>query len=221
MKLISAESEYPIITRIIIFLNLIVFLMWTFPSLLGTPYAFLAQNFTISWDILESGRYWNLVTSAFSHIQPWHFLLNMFVLLGFGKVMEFIIGPVQFILFYLIAAIVGSFSHAFVSAFLLGEPGLPAVGASGAIAGVLLLFALMYPKRKILFFAIIPIPALWGALLFMGLDVWGLVEQSQGGGFPIGHGAHLGGALTGIIYYFIYIRPQRFRFPPASMSEPI
>ncbi len=47
-----------------------------------------------------------------------------------------------------------------------------------------------------------------GAFLFIGLDVWGLVAQSGGGGLPIGHGAHLGGAITGIIYYLLFLKPR-------------
>ena len=42
-----------------------------------------------------------------------------------------------------------------------------------------------------------------GAILFVGLDVWGVIAQAGGGGLPIGHGAHLGGALAGLIYYFV------------------
>jgi membrane associated rhomboid family serine protease len=45
-----------------------------------------------------------------------------------------------------------------------------------------------------------------GALAFIGLDVWGLIAQAEGGGLPIGHGAHLGGAFTGILYYFLFLR---------------
>lgn len=110
--------------------------------------------------------------------------------------------------FYLAAGVIGSLSHALVSEIILHQPGQYAVGASGAIAGLILLFALMFPKEKIYFFGVIPIPALFGALAFIGLDLWGVVAQSQGGGLPIGHGAHLGGAFTGVAYYF-YLRSQR------------
>ena len=46
-------------------------------------------------------------------------------------------------------------------------------------------------------------PAMVGAVLFVGLDIWGVVAQAEGGGLPIGHGAHLGGAIAGLIYFFI------------------
>jgi membrane associated rhomboid family serine protease len=70
------------------------------------------------------------------------------------------------------------------------------------------LFALLYPREKLLLFGIIPLPAMFGALAFVGLDVWGVVAQAQGGGLPIGHGAHLGGALTGLLYYLFVLRPR-------------
>ncbi len=63
----------------------------------------------------------------------------------------------------------------------------------------------------------IPVPALVGALLFVGLDVWGLVAQSAGGGLPIGHGAHLGGAACGALFYFTYLR-QRVRHPGSERA---
>ena len=120
------------------------------------------------------------------------------------------LGRRRFLAFYLVAGIVASLTHAFVSAWILSEPGLPALGASGAIAGVILVFALMFPKERILLFGIIPIPAIWGAVAAVGLDIWGLVAQARGGGLPIGYGAHLGGAATGFIYYFLFLRRQRY-----------
>ena len=70
----------------------------------------------------------------------------------------------------------------------------------------MLVFSLMFPKERILVFGIVPVPALWGAVAFVGLDIWGLFEQKHGGGLPIGHGAHLGGALAGLLFYFGYVR---------------
>jgi membrane associated rhomboid family serine protease len=60
-------------------------------------------------------------------------------------------------------------------------------------------------------FGIIPMPAIVGALLFVGLDLVGLFAQSEGGGLPIGHGAHLGGAATGALFYFLVVRHMGVR----------
>jgi membrane associated rhomboid family serine protease len=109
--------------------------------------------------------------------------------------------------FYLVAAIMSSLAHAAVSTFLMDKPELPALGASGAISGVILLFSFLYREARILLFGFIPMPALLGAAAFVGIDLAGLAWQSSGGGLPIGHGAHLGGALTGTLYYLLVIRP--------------
>ncbi len=178
----------------------------------------MAQNFLVSWDGLVTGQFWTLITSVFSHNMFLHFFMNMFVLNSFGPILEKILGFSRFLKFYFVAGVVSSLSHAVVSAWLLQHPELPALGASGAISGLVILFSLMFPRQLILLFGIIPIPALLGILLFIGLDVWGLVAQAEGGGFPIGHGAHLGGAVTGIIFYFGSIRKRKVP-DPSKLQE--
>jgi membrane associated rhomboid family serine protease len=180
-------------------INAGVFALWIW---LGDS-PFMVENFLVSWDALAAGRWWTVLTSEFSHLLAWHFFINMFVLWNFGPIVEFVIGSARFLVFYLAAAVVASLGHACVSAFVLGQPDIPALGASGAIAGVLLLFSLMFPRVPILLFFVIPMPAIVAALLFVGLDVAGLIWQFEGGGLPIGHGAHLGGAATGALYYFL------------------
>lgn len=174
----------------------------------------MLDHFLLSWSRFTQGRYWVLITSVFSHNLLWHFALNMFVLNNFGRILETVLGPWRFLRFYIVAGIIGSFGHILVSAFLLHEPALPALGASGAISGLVVLFCFLFPKEKILLLGLIPVSAFWGAFLLIGLDVWGLVAQSNGGGLPIGHGAHLGGAFTGIFYYLL-IRSKR---PPAAIT---
>lgn len=190
------------IVPLIILLNVLVFIFWQIPGY----QEFMLDNFTVSWTLLEQGRYWTLLTSVFSHNMLMHILINMFVLQSFGTIMAAVLGTRRFLTFYLVAGIVASFSHAFVSAFIVGNPDIPAVGASGAIAGVVLVFSLLFPREKILLFFILPLPAMVGALAFIALDIWGLVAQAEGGGLPIGHGAHLGGAFTGILYYLLFLR---------------
>lgn len=194
------------IIRSILVINILVFICWSLPS--EDIFIFMANHFLISWNSLTEGRLWTLVTSAFSHNLFIHLLLNMFVLKSFGNIMEMALGPWRLLKFYLLAAIASSFGHAFVSYFLLNDTGQPALGASGAISGLVLLFALSFPKQKIYLLGFIPLPAIWGALAFMALDIWGVVSQATGRGLPIGHGAHLGGALFGVFYYFLFIRKK-------------
>ena len=190
----------------IVGINVAVFLLWLVAAHGSDLWAFLATNFLVSTHRLEGGLWWTLVTAAFSHRELWHLALNLIVLWSFGSVMERLVGIRVFVGFYLLAAVVSSASHCFVSSVFLGDDRLAALGASGAVSGVLIAFALLFPRHKILLFGVIPIPALVGALLFVALDVWGLVAQTKGGALPIGHGAHLGGALCGALFWLFYLR---------------
>jgi rhomboid-like protein len=201
------------VVRTIIVLNIIVFFLWHLGAN-DDETSFMVRNFLVSFQGLREGRVWTLLTSEFSHNMFWHIFINMYVLQGFGSFMEHVLGSFRFLKFYLAAAIMASLTHALVSAFLMGSPELPALGASGAISGVILLFALMFPSQKILLFFFIPVPAIWGALGLVGLDLWGMIAQTHGSGLPIGFGAHLGGAFTGLVYYFWL----RLRRPPAALA---
>jgi membrane associated rhomboid family serine protease len=188
-----------ILVPLIIILNVLVFGLWHFYSR-----SWMLSNFAVSFVALEEGRFWTLLTSVFSHNMLLHLFINMFVLNSFGGLLEQLLGRTRFLSFYLFAGAFGSLSHCLVSEYFIGDPAQMAVGASGAIAGLVLLFSLLFPRERIYVFGILPLPALFGALAFIGLDIWGLMAQSQGGGLPIGHGAHLGGALAGILFYFYF-----------------
>ena len=191
---------------VIVALNVMVFLMWLVAVHGSDLWAFLAANFLVSSHRLAQGMWWTLVTAAFSHQELWHLALNMLVLWSFGSVLERLLGWRVFTAFYLVAAVFSSASHCFVSSVLLGNDRLAALGASGAVSAVLIAFALLFPRHKILLFGIVPIPALIGALLFVALDLWGLTAQTRGAALPIGHGAHLGGALCGAVFWATYLR---------------
>lgn len=189
------------VVRAILAINVVVFFLWAtqMPSS-----SFLTENFLVSWDHLTEGRVWVLLTSVFSHNLMFHLLVNVIVLLSFGRPMELLMGRGRFLRFFLLAGLVASLAHALTSQFLLDRPELSALGASGALAGVLMLFSFSFPKAKVLLFFFIPLPAIVAALAFIAIDVWGLIAQIGGGTLPIGHGAHLGGGLVGIAYHLLH-----------------
>jgi membrane associated rhomboid family serine protease len=207
---------------VIVALNAVVFFAWQLAVHGSDLWAFLATNFLVSTHRLQQGMWWTLVNAAFSHMELWHLLLNMVVLWSFGSVLERLWGIRVFVPFYLAAAVVSSASHCLVSTLLIGDDTIAALGASGAVSALLLAFALSFPKHKILVFAVIPVPALAGALFFVALDVWGLIVQGRGVMLPIGHGAHLGGALCGAVFYAVYLRSRmpRMSSPAASRGRP-
>lgn len=196
----------------IVALNAVVFVVWQLARLSMSLEGFMATNFLVSWVRLEHGLFWTLLTSVFSHIDWWHFGINMVVLWSFGSVLERLLGWRVFLAFYLASGVVASAAHCCVS-FAMGRAGVAALGASGAVSALLLVYALLFPKHRILIFGIVPVPALVGALGFVALDLWGLFAQGHGGGLPIGHGAHLGGALCGLLFWAFALRG---RFGPAQ-----
>lgn len=190
------------VTGLLIRINVVIFILWLFANT-----NFMLNNFLVSSETLLDGRIWTLLTSVFSHNMPFHLLINMFLLYGFGGVVELVLGSKRFLIFYLMAGLLGSIGHCLASTFLLDNPNLLALGASGAISGVLVLFSLMFPTQLVFIFGLLPMPAILATSLFVGADILGLIGQSHGSNMPIGYGAHLGGALTGLIYYLIKMRP--------------
>jgi membrane associated rhomboid family serine protease len=184
----------------------------------------MVVNFLVSTAHVLHGLVWTLLTAAFSHSEIWHLAINMFVLWSFGTVLERLWGTRKFVVFYTVAALVASICHCLVSTLLIGNSDIPALGASGAVSGLLLAYALMFPRHKILLMGVVPVPALVGVLAFVGIDLWGLFAQTRGGGLPIGHGAHLGGALAGAVMYFFWLRssrpvePEPYRRPAQSTA---
>jgi len=194
---------------VIIGLNVLVFLAWQAASAMPALETFMVTNFLVSTTHVMHGLVWTLLTAAFSHSEFWHLAINMFVLWSFGTVLERLWGTRKFVIFYLVAAVVASVCHCVVSTVLMGNSDIPALGASGAVSGLLLAYALLFPRHKILLMGIVPVPALIGVLAFVGIDLWGLFAQTRGGGLPIGHGAHLGGALAGAAMWFFWLRSTR------------
>ena len=199
--------------------NIAVFLAWRLAAVYPGVERFMALDFLTSPRHLAAGRYWTLLTSVFSHAELWHLVFNMVVLVSFGRILELLMGTRRFVAFYLTAGIVASLGHCAVSAWLLHRPDTMALGASGALSAVLVVFALAFPRERILIFGIVPIPAWVGALAFAGLDLWGLSAQAHGGGLPIGHGAHLAGAAFGLVAWFAGLR-DTFRRPEPPSSAP-
>lgn len=195
------------VVKAILALNVTVFLVW----LSGAVPAVMTDHFVVSWTHLAEGRAWVLVTALFSHAMGLHLAINMVVLLSFGTPLEQAMGSGRFLLFYLAAGVAGCLAHAFAMQFLLGSPGQAACGASAALVAILMLFALAFPKEEVLLFFVIPLPAIAAALAFVALDVFGLIYQAEGGGLPIGHGAHLGGAVVGVLYFLAWGREVRER----------
>jgi rhomboid-like protein len=207
----APRPRFPVLVTIIA-INVGVFLLWRLAAARPPLERWLEANFLVSLAHLRDGRPWTLFTAVFSHAELFHLALNMMALGSFGRLFEQALGGKRFLVFYLVGALVSSLTHCALS--LAGWPDVPALGASGAVSAVVILFALIFPGHKIYLFGFVPLPAWLATGLFVAWDLWGVVAQRDGGGLPIGHGAHLGGALWGAAFYFFSVRPRLRRVAP-------
>jgi hypothetical protein len=131
-----------------------------------------------------------VLTYMFVHANFWHLLFNMLGLLFFGPVLEDRWGSREFIKFYLICGFAGGL-------FSLIFPYQAIIGASAAIYGVLVAFAMYWPDNPIYIWGIFPIKAKWLVSFMVAISVFYTLSGGQGG---VAHLAHLGGALAAFVY---------------------
>jgi len=138
-------------------------------------------------------RPWTALTYMFVHVSFGHLFTNMLVLFFFGPPLESHWGSRFFIKFYVACGLGGAAFHLLLSS-MIGP--VPMIGASGAIFGLLLAFAMNWPDARIYLYFLFPIPAKWFVAI---LGVFTLFATIQGGG-GVAHWAHLGGLVTGFVY---------------------
>lgn len=138
-------------------------------------------------------RPWQVVTYGFLHGGFFHLLFNMMGLYFFGPVLEQRWGRTRFLVYYAVC-LVGAALVQLAVAAMMGTGG-PVVGASGAVLGVLLAFAVLYPDEKIYFNLFIPIKAKYFVPLYALIDLYAGLSGANTG---IAHFAHLGGMLAGL-----------------------
>ncbi len=152
----------------------------------------------------------HILTSMFLHGSWMHLLGNMWFLWIFGNNIEDSMGPGRFGLFY---ALSGA-AAALLQVMINPSSGIPMVGASGAISGVMGAYLVLYPRVRVFtmvpigfFITSIALPAwtmllYWMALQFLGV----LVGRSEGGG--VAFGAHIGGFVAGVVLIKLFARPD-------------
>lgn len=132
---------------------------------------------------------WMFITSIFLHADLSHLFFNMFSLLIFGIYLERMVGSKLFLILFFAAGIIGNVGYIVTSSNAL----IPAIGASGAIYGVMGTLAVLAPFMLIFVYGILPLPMIIAAGAFAVLDIMGLLVPSG-----IAHGAHLAGMIVGI-----------------------
>jgi membrane associated rhomboid family serine protease len=183
----------------LIAVNVVVFVMWQLAR--GTVLQpVMADHFLVSLESVANYRLWTLLTCAFSQKDPVHLLFNMFGLWVFGRDVAQAVGWKALLNLYLVGGVAASVGHVLYSV-VTGDLA-PALGASGSVMAVSVMYACLFPNRTILLQFFIPVPAAIAVALFILLDVLGMV----GGGGGIAHAAHLAGAAYGLAWWWFRVR---------------
>jgi membrane associated rhomboid family serine protease len=162
--------------------------------------------------VVYRGQIWRIVTYAFCHDRTavWHILFNMIVLYWFGVTLETMYGQREFLLYYLAAAFVSGLAHVALG-FATGSLN-PAIGASGAVMAVLMLFAIHYPRHTIRIFWFFPLEVRWIVVLYVIFDLHPLLLALAGDQLftQVAHAAHLGGLAFGFVYWKLNLQLERY-----------
>ena len=211
-------DNFPPIVKNLIFVNALFFL--------GAEFLFKDQ-FTLEyfeefglkavfalWPIgTDYFKPYQFFTHMFTHWDFKHILFNMFGLWFFGRRLEHVWGPKRFLFFYFICGVFAAIVHLTVQYIMMkyyGIPGSFAVGASGAVMGVMAGFAYLWPNTEImLLFPPIPLKTKWLVLAMVAFDLFGGVGKTSTG---IAHWAHLGGAAAGVAMVIIWNKTNKKTF---------
>ena len=201
-------ASLPTVTKNLIIINVIIFVA----TLINQE--FMIGTFALFYPTSPFFHWWQVVTHMFMHGGFWHIFFNMYTLLIFGSVVERIIGPKKFLLFYFICGFGAVALHlgveylqmqSYMNGAALGNATAfqqieaikmtPTVGASGAIYGVLMGYAMLFPEsRMTLLFPPVTLSAKWMVVVFAAIE---LLTGVTGWASGIAHFAHLGGMLIG------------------------
>jgi membrane associated rhomboid family serine protease len=151
---------------------------------------------------------WQIITYAFLHGNISHLLFNMLGLWMFGTEIELYVGTRRLLVCYIASVVSAALSQLFIP-ILFGAPPGPTIGASGGVFGLLLAYAFLFPRRKVIpLIPPIPMPAWLFATLYAGVELFAGVTGSLSG---IAHFAHLGGMVGSALVIMQWRRARTTR----------
>ncbi|MFV8370750.1 rhomboid family intramembrane serine protease [Flavobacterium sp. LB2R40] len=151
---------------------------------------------------IRAGEQLRMLSSGFLHVDMTHLIFNMLTLWFFAPVVSALLGNFSFVLIYFGSLIFGSL---LTMVFHKEDYGYRAVGASGAVTGVLYSAILLQPDMMLGIFFIIPMPAYIFGILYLLYSIYGMKAKND----SIGHTAHFGGAMGGYLITLI-MQPSLF-----------
>ena len=145
---------------------------------------------------------WQLLTYQFMHANLSHIFFNMLMLWMFGMEIENIMGSKKFLIFYLACGFGAGLLQLFLSPLFEGGMG-PTIGASGAVFGIMIAFAMYFPDRYVFLYFLIPVKAKYLIAFLVVIEFMSVGNQSF-----VAHLAHIGGAITAF-FFILYDRRKR------------
>ncbi|MCH5596949.1 rhomboid family intramembrane serine protease [Niabella ginsengisoli] len=220
----SGRTLTPYINYLLIAINVLVFV---FAQGMGSNENFIMSFATVPEEILNNrditggglGKtpipvYGTIITSMFMHGGFAHIIGNMMYLLIFGDNLENVMGHARYLAFYLLCGVLATLAHVYMSSYTNTGMYTPSLGASGAIAGVLGGYILLFPKNKIRVFLI---PFIIRVNAFIALGLWIALQVIEGWGAMgregsgIAYAAHVGGFVAGLILVHFFVKRQLVR----------
>ena len=201
-------QNIPPVTRSLLIVNVLMFV-----ATLINP-ALMKGLFAMAYPASTAFRWWQPLTHMFMHDGIWHILFNMYTLVMFGMVVERSLGSRRFLILFFVTGFGAVLLHTGVeylqvrslvreytpvpySAQQIYDMIPHVLGASGAVYGVLVAFAMLYPEaRMTLIFPPVTLDAKWMVAIFIGIELLTGITGTQMG---VAHFAHLGGALFGFL----------------------
>ena len=174
------------ISTLIIIVGTVIF------SFKGFKDKFFFNKYKFQTKAIQDGEKIRMISSGFLHADQIHLIFNMLTLYFFAGHVIHYVGKINFVLIYFGSLLIGNFVTLF---FHKREPYYSAIGASGAVMGILYSAILLDPSIQLAFFGIIPIPGFIFAIGYLLYSIYGM-KNSVGN---IGHSAHLGGAVGGYV----------------------
>jgi len=206
------SRSFPIANYAIIALNVLVFLFQSSLSERGF-YLFL-QGFgltPVDFSPFMPFQWVTVFTSMFMHGGWFHLISNMWTLYIFGDNVEDRMGPIRYIMFYLLSGTVAALTHVFLSPNL----NIPTVGASGAVAGILGAYFLLFPRAQVVtFIPLFFLPWFINIPAFFYLGIWFFSQVANGlmvsgeAMSGIAWWAHIGGFIFGLLLVRFFARRQ-------------
>ncbi|OGV71591.1 MAG: hypothetical protein A2269_03125 [Lentisphaerae bacterium RIFOXYA12_FULL_60_10] len=179
------------VVQVLVVVAVIVFLLQAISTAVGNPD--MVGLLGLHGPGIRRGWWWQFVTYTFLHGDLLHLLMNLFMLVFFGREMESLLGRARFLVLYLLSGILAGIGWLLLGGFSGGV----CIGASGAVFGVTGAFAALYPNRVInlLLFFVVPV-TLTARTLALGVVVLSVLMMTTGGG-GVAHSAHLAGVVYG------------------------